>query len=126
MIRRRDGTRHTLEGYRSRDGGSTWSETGVVAADTGRGNPASLVHLRDGRLCCIYGYRAEPFGMRATLSRDEGATWSASQPVRDGAADWDLGYPRSVVRADGRVVSVYYFNDPSGPERYIAATIWAP
>lgn len=126
VVRRRDQTRHTLEGYRSRDGASTWTAAGVVAADTGRGNPASLVRLGDGRLCCLYGYRAEPFGMRAVLSRDEGATWSAPQSVRDGAADWDLGYPRSVVRPDGRVVSVYYFNDATGPERYIAATIWTP
>ena len=64
--------------------------------------------------------------MRVVESRDDGATWSAPRPLRDGAADWDLGYPRSVVRKDGRIVSVYYFNDPTGPERYIAASIWKP
>jgi hypothetical protein len=126
VIRRHEDTRHSLEGYRSRDAGATWVETGVVAADTGRGNPASLVRLADGRLCCVYGQRAEPFGIRAVISTDNGATWSAPRTIRDGAADWDLGYPRSIVRPDGRVVSVYYFNDASGPERYIAATIWKP
>jgi len=126
VIRRRDDTRHSLEGYRSRDAGATWTPTGVVAADTGRGNPASLVRLGDGRLCCVFGYRAAPFGMRAIISGDQGATWSAERTLRAGGADWDLGYPRSVVRPDGRVVSVYYFNDASGPERYIAATIWTP
>ena len=126
VIRRRDDTQHSLEGYRSRDGGTTWVESGTVVADTGRGNPASLVRLGDGRLACVYGYRAAPFGMRVVVSGNEGATWSAPRALHEGAADWDLGYPRSVVRADGRVVSVYYFNDPSGPERYIAATLWKP
>ncbi|WP_291986585.1 sialidase family protein [Luteitalea sp.] len=126
VIRRRDDTRHHLEGYRSRDGGATWTAAGLVAADTGRGNPASLLRLPDGRLCAVYGFRAAPFGMHAVFSGDEGATWSTPRPLREDAADWDLGYPRSVVRADGRVVSAYYFNDASGPERYIAATIWTP
>jgi hypothetical protein len=32
-----------------------------------------------------------------------------------------------VQRADGKVVTVYYFwDEKTGPERYIAATIWAP
>jgi hypothetical protein len=126
VIRRRDGQASSLEGYRSDDGGTTWRATAMVAADTGRGNPGSLVRLADGRLCCIYGFRAEPFGIRAVVSADGGASWSAPRPVREGAADWDLGYPRSVVRPDGRVVSVYYFNDATSPERYIAATIWKP
>ncbi|BCS34718.1 hypothetical protein TBR22_A39440 [Luteitalea sp. TBR-22] len=126
VIRRRDDQQHHLEGYRSDDGGETWTLAGIVAADTGRGNPASLVRLADGRLCCVYGFRAEPFGMRVVISRDEGGTWSAPHPLRSGAADWDLGYPRTVVRRDGRLVTTYYFNDPSGPERYIAATLWRP
>ena len=126
VIRRREGQASHLEGYRSDDGGTTWRATGVVAADTGRGNPASLVQLADGRLCSVYGFRAEPFGIRAVVSADDGASWSAPKPLREGAADWDLGYPRSVVRPDGRVVSVYYYNDARSPERYIAATIWKP
>ena len=126
IIRRREGQASSLEGYRSDDGGTTWRVTGVVAADTGRGNPASLVRLADGRLCCTYGFRAEPFGIRVVVSADDGATWSAPRAIHEGAADWDLGYPRSVVRSDGSVVSIYYFNDAAGPERYIAATIWKP
>ena len=32
-----------------------------------------------------------------------------------------------VQRSDGKVVVLYYFNDlKTGPERYIAATIWDP
>ena len=37
----------------------------------------------------------------------------------------DLGYVRSVQRPDGKIVTVYYFWDrKTGPERYLAATIW--
>jgi hypothetical protein len=124
VIRRNEGTRHHLEGYRSEDGGVSWRESGLVAADTGRGNPASLTRLADGRLVAVYGYRAAPFGIRVVVSEDEGSQWSAPMTLRDDAADWDLGYPRTVVRSDGRLVSLYYFNDARGPERYIAATIW--
>jgi hypothetical protein len=126
VIRRRDDPQHHLEGYRSEDGGESWTLAGIVAADTGRGNPASLVRLADRRLCCVYGFRAEPFGMRVVISADHGATWSAPRALRTGAADWDLGYPRTVARADGRLVTAYYFNDASGPERYIGATLWHP
>ena len=38
-----------------------------------------------------------------------------------------MGYPRSVQRPDSRIVTIYYFWDrTTGPERYIAATIWDP
>jgi hypothetical protein len=49
--------------------------------------------------------------------------------LRDDAGTWDLGYPRSVQRPDGKIVTVYYYtvyyyNDKKDGERYIAATIW--
>jgi hypothetical protein len=40
--------------------------------------------------------------------------------------NWDLGYPRTVQRSDGKIVTVYYFNEAANKERYIAATIWDP
>lgn len=36
----------------------------------------------------------------------------------------DLGYPCTIQRPDGKIVTVYYFNDHPKTERYIAATIW--
>ncbi len=39
VIRRRDDTRHSLEGYRSRDGGATWTPTGVVRRRHGPRQP---------------------------------------------------------------------------------------
>ena len=46
--------------------------------------------------------------------------------LRSDASDWDLGYTRSVQRPDGKIVTVYYYNDATAPERYIGGTIWTP
>ena len=44
----------------------------------------------------------------------------------DSGGCWDLGYPRTVQRPDGKLATLYYFNDDPQHERYIAATIWDP
>ena len=40
--------------------------------------------------------------------------------------DGDLGYPRSLVRPDGKVMTIYYFNGPREEDRAIEATLWKP
>jgi Neuraminidase (sialidase) len=112
--------------YRSADAGRSWTFVTTAVNDTGRGNPPSLVKLADGRLVVTYGYRAQPYSIRARLSRDGGKTWETERILRADASDWDLGYTRSVQRRDGKIVTVYYYNDPTAAERYIAATIWDP
>jgi hypothetical protein len=94
------------------------------ASDTD--NPPSLVHLKDGRLALTYGRRTAPFGIRARLSSDHGATWGEEIVLRSDGGSWDLGYTRSVQRPDGKMVTVYYFNDAPDHERQIDATIWDP
>lgn len=126
-LRRREGPRRWMGAFRSWDNGSTWTETTDPVPDLGTGNPPSLVRLADGRLCITYGYRQEPFGIRARISEDGGHTWGEAIILRDDGLGTDLGYPRTVQRADGKLVTTYYFCDPeTGPERYIAATIWTP
>lgn len=127
VIRCKDDARSWLSAYASHDDGLTWEARTEPASDLGEGNPASLTRLRDGRVCAVYGYRAKPFGMRARLSKDGGSSWGEEMTLRDDGAGRDLGYPRSVQRTDGKLVTVYYFHDAAtGPERYIAATIWDP
>jgi hypothetical protein len=94
--------------------------------DTGEGNPPSLVRQPDGRLCLIYGVRARPYGIRARLCTDGGKTWSEAIHLRDDGGSTDLGDVCSVVRPDGKVVTVYYFSDRKGPDRYLAATLFDP
>ncbi|MEX0677586.1 MAG: sialidase family protein [Pirellulales bacterium] len=125
-VRVRDGDKSWLEAWFSPDDGETWSLGDAAVADTGEGNPAAMLVLDDGRICITYGVRARPFGMRAKLSRDGGRTWGAEITLRAGGGGRDLGYPRSVQRPDGNVVTVYYWNDNPNETRYIAATIWDP
>lgn len=115
-----------IDSYVSNDDGKSWTFVNKPAPDTGRGNPPSLIKLRDGRLAITYGYRAAPFGIRARLSGDSGKTWGEEIILRGDGGAWDLGYPRSAQRPDGKIVTVYYYNDAADQERYIAATIWDP
>lgn len=116
-----------IELYGSADAGESWSLVCPTAAETGPGgNPPTLTRLDDGRLCLAYGYRAEPFGIRARTSEDDGRGWGAEIVLRDDGGCGDLGYPRTVTRADGALVTAYYFNDARDGERYIAATVWRP
>jgi predicted neuraminidase len=126
-VRRREGPRRWIKSWISRDQGESWEMLGNVATDVGVGNPPSLIKLRDGRLAISYARREEPFGMRARISDDNGRTWSPPIILRTDGGNHDIGYPASVQRADGKVVTIYYYWDKeTGPERYIAATIWDP
>jgi hypothetical protein len=114
--------------FRSHDNGETWEPSGVPVPDTGlnNGNPPCMLRLKDKRLVITYGYRSPPYGIRARISSDNGRTWGDEINLRSDAGTWDLGYTRTVQRLDGKLVTVYYFNDSEKTERYIAATIWDP
>jgi len=125
-IRRKEGNENFIEFARSDDDGATWKTVSRITPHiTGNsGNPASLVRLKDGRLCAVYGHRAVPYSIRARVSDDEGKTWGDELILRQDGGDRDLGYTRTVVRPDGKLVSAYYFNDSGDSERYIGATVW--
>ncbi|MBN1352673.1 exo-alpha-sialidase [candidate division KSB1 bacterium] len=129
MIRRRaitDGKRsYWIESFTSDDNGQSWNFFNKPAV-TNAGNPGHLIRLKDCRLLLTYGHRAAPFGIRAKISADDGSSWSEEIILRDDGGCWDLGYPRTVQRPDGKVVAVYYFNDEENTERYLAATIFDP
>lgn len=124
----KDAQTNWIDAWISRDRGLNWEYHGRPVPDTGthNGNPPDLIRLRDGRLCLVYGYRAEPQGIRARISGDQGSTWGAEIVLRSDAVTHDLGYSRSFQRSDGNIVSVYYFNDGPHTERFIAATTWNP
>ncbi|MBL8699674.1 MAG: exo-alpha-sialidase [Alphaproteobacteria bacterium] len=115
--------------FRSVDGGRTW---GFLSRVNDWGAPGDLVRMRDGRIACVYGYRLPPFGLRARLSSDGGATWGREIVLRDDGGSWDLGYPRVIEHVPGRLLTVYYMNckdDPiqmNGGVRHIAQTVFTP
>ena len=111
--------------WRSDDDGLSWSKVSEVTGNIG-GNPPASVRLPDGRLCVTYGYRQKPFGIRARISADEGKSWTSEIILRDDGFDGDLGYPRTVVRPDGRILTIYYFNGPKPADRGIEGTFWTP
>jgi hypothetical protein len=131
-IRRRNmpGKDCWIDLYRSTDDGRSWTFLSKVG-DTGQrnGNPAAMIRLRDARLCCVYGQR-ERCAIIARFSADQGLTWGPEQVIRDGYASFekgaDMGYPRLVQRADGRLVAMYYWATGEQPYQHIAATIWDP
>ena len=82
----------------SDDGGRTWSYpllTDIWAPHS----PPHLLKLRDGRVLCTYGYRRQPMGVRAVLSRDGGETWDTDNTVvlrDDGGTPTQLDVPEDV------------------------------
>ena len=113
--------------YRSTDNGANFHHLTRPVPNAGSGgNPPALTKLHDGRVCLVYGHRAAPFGIQARLSEDGGQSWGEVIYLRTDGACSDLGYPRTVQRPDGTLVTTYYFNDHPDTERYIAATLWRP
>lgn len=131
-IRNREDGADFISTYYSENNGKVWRQLDNAADDTGKGgSPPAMIRLQDGRICMVYAYRSDPStgknaAILAKLSSDSGKSWSAPYTLRDDGAGRDIGYPKIVQRPDGKVVVVYYFTDAlTGPERYIAATIWS-
>jgi hypothetical protein len=125
-VRRREGVCRWSDAYVSYDNGRSWCFRGRPVDDAGEGNPPCLTRLPDGRVVVVYGYRAPPYEIRARISCDSGLHWGPELTLRTGGGGRDLGYCRSALLPDGRMVTVYYFHDQPASERYLEATIWNP
>lgn len=104
----------------SDDGGMSWSEPVMTPM---WGYPAHIVQLRDRRLLSVYGHRREPFGIRATLSHDEGDSWDYANEIilRDDLVKRMIGYPTSIVLEDGSICTVYWDEDAEGVTSIVAS-----
>ena len=95
----------------SDDGGYTWSEPHPVTDEMEF--PGDVIKLRDGRLLLTYGRREPPYGIQGMISHDEGKTWDTDNRLLlvGDSGTHDCGYPSSVQREDGVIVTVYYASD---------------
>ncbi|MDF9798936.1 hypothetical protein OKW21_004199 [Catalinimonas alkaloidigena] len=110
--------------FRSTDDGKTWTLEGPLTQE--KQHPAHLMRLDDGKLLITYGNRiAGSYGVAIKISEDEGKSWSDEIQIVNDLDTWDLGYPASVQRPDGKIVTAYYAAEASSHQRYHMATaIW--
>jgi len=106
----------------SLDNGKTWStmkSTGIW------GYPPHLTQLHNGWVLVAYGCRKEPYGERACISKDEGATWQYQDEINlCNAESRDLGYPSSVQLNDGSIITAYYQAPKLGEPACLMSTHW--
>lgn len=105
----------------SRDGGRTWSTPEEMDI---HGSPPHLLRHSSGAIVLTYGWRHAPYGQRARISRDDGATWSDEIILRDDGPDGDLGYPCSVELPGDDILTVYYQKRPGESLTSILWTQW--
>ena len=110
--------------YSSGDDAKTWKYKGPLTDR--HQHPGHLLRLRDGRAMLSYGNRTpKAKGVDVRFSRDDGATWG--EPVRVADFQGDGGYPSSVQRPDGQIVTAYYARKIAGHDRYhMGVVIWDP
>lgn len=91
-----------------------------------RGHPHHAVRLPDKRVLLVYGYRHQPFGIRARVLNPECTDYQTAPEIvlRDDGGNTDLGYPWATMIARDRVLVVYYFNAGDGI-RHIAGSVLA-
>lgn len=89
------------------DGGVTFSNKRALLS-AAISTPPHLMQMTDGTLVLSYGYRSEPFNIRAIVSKDNGESWSNEIELTSGGVDRDFGYPATIERGNGELLTVYY------------------
>lgn len=95
-----------------------WTDAGF------QGHPLHATRLPDNRVLLVYGYRHQPYGIRARVLNAEctNAAEAAEVVLRDDGGGRDLGYPWATMVDGKRALVVYYFNRADGP-RTIEGTL---
>jgi len=106
---------------RSTDNGKSfglWQDTGW------QGHPHYALRLPDNRVLLVYGYRHQPYGIRARILNAEctDANTASEIVLRDDGGNGDLGYPWAAMISKTEALVVYYFNKANGT-RHIAGTV---
>ena len=107
----------TLYQSESHDGGKTFSAPRPLLPTMG-GAPSHLYRHSSGTLISAYAYREYvkelPTAVCVLLSHDDGKTWE-SRFLCDCVHNWDIGYPATVEKSDGTLLTVFYDHVKDGP-----------
>lgn len=106
---------------RSTDGGKSfgpWKKMGF------QGHPLQALRLPDDRVFLVYGYRHEPYGIRARILNAECTDYETAEEIiiRTDGGSGDIGYPWAVMLDEKHVLVTYYFNIENGT-RHIAGSV---
>lgn len=105
---------------RSTDGGKTfeWQSMGF------QGHPLQAIRLPDNRVFVVYGYRHQPYGIRAKILNAECTDFATAEEIviREDGGGWDIGYPWAVMLNKHQILVTYYFNINNGT-RHIAGSL---
>jgi hypothetical protein len=106
---------------RSTDGGKTFRCEPMGF----RGHPLNALRLPDRRVLLTYGYRHQPYGIRARILNEDCSDFAdaAEFILRDDGESGDIGYTWPVLLDANRVLVVYYFTRNDDGVRHIAGTI---
>ena len=92
---------------RSHDLGRTWSAPESLSQPMA--HPADLALLADGRVILVTGCRVAPLGVRGVVGDARGKfDWEKRVLLVGDSTNVDTGYPSSVMKKDGRVLTFYY------------------
>lgn len=117
----------TMDLFTSEDDGQTWTGPNPVTQRNEINGHLAL--LSDGRILLTYGNRVktgEQLGVLAKWSQDGGLTWS--EPLRIAhTSTSDCGYPSTIQRADGKLVTAWYAAASAYHARYhMGVALWDP
>lgn len=105
---------------RSTDGGNSfqWQSMGF------KGHPLQAIRLPDNRVFLVYGYRHQPFGIRARILNKDCTDFDTAPEIiiREDGGNTDIGYPWAVMMDEEHILVTYYFNKKDG-NRHIAGSI---
>ncbi|MBO5286468.1 MAG: exo-alpha-sialidase [Clostridia bacterium] len=94
-----------IVGIVSKNNISDWEKPFMFDVD---GSPPHFFRHSSGAIIMTYGKRSEPRSEMATVSFDDGKTWSEPKVISKISESGDLGYPSSVELNDGSIFTAYY------------------
>lgn len=105
----------------SSDGGATFTEPRMLIDRLAGAPPHFMLHS-SGALVMSYACRNGNMGIRAIISRDGGKTFGDEIKLTENAPSSDLGYPATVERNDGSLLTVWY--ERGSDVAVIKQTVW--